>query len=246
MVCVERHSDLADRITYRSNNQNPVDIRDQRSTDVIQRDLQTQVRELYGTNLGYGIREGESLNTPEILDNKTAAQFLMAVYLSEPWAAVRKVRLFDDDYRRIFNRSVDAHRLFFIHELAKVVDSVRDRLRPEVAASFASVRFTIGHLLAQALRQTEQGQGLLDAPDRWLPDLQEAVREGMTRLGEEVVDSVNFYIEEQQREQGEAFDPKVVFKSQRGVAEVENDVLRFVRRQARRDEEYLFTVQPVK
>lgn len=246
VVQVERLSDLADKITYRSNNQNPVDIRDQRSTDVIQRDLQTQVGDLYGDRLGYAIRQGEVMASPEILDNKTAAQFLMAVYVGEPWNAVRKVRLFDDDYRRIFNRTVNAHRLFFMHQLAKVIDGVRDRLRPELAASFASVRLTLAHLVAQLLRESEQGRSLVDMPERWLPELEDAVREGLNRLAEEVVDSVNFYIEEEERENGEAFDPKVVFKSQRGVNDMENEVLRFGRRQARRDQEYLFEVPAIR
>jgi hypothetical protein len=246
VVQVEPQSDLSDRITYRSNNQNPVDIRDQRSTDVIQRDLQAQVRELYGDAFGYAIRQGERLEADEVLDNKTAAQFLMAVYLGEPWNAVRKVRLFDHDYRRIFNRSVDAHRLFFMHQVALCIDGVQNRLRPEVAASFASVRLTLAHLLAQVLRESDEGRDLVEDPQRWLPELQAAVREGLTRLAEEVVDSVNFFIEEEEREKAEAFDPKVVFKSQRGVNEVENEVLRFSRRQARRDKAYLFEVEPVR
>lgn len=37
--------DLVDSITYRTNNQNPVNARDLRSTDPIQRDLQAQVRQ---------------------------------------------------------------------------------------------------------------------------------------------------------------------------------------------------------
>src|SRR5690606_1746099 len=39
---------LADTITYRSNNQNAVNIRDQRANDAIQRDLQEQVKDDYG------------------------------------------------------------------------------------------------------------------------------------------------------------------------------------------------------
>ncbi len=246
VVRIETHTDLADRITYRSNNQNPVDIRDQRSTDVIQRDLQAQVREVYGDRLAYAIRQGEELTAPETIDNKTAAQFLMAVYLAEPWNAVRKVRLFDEDYRRIFNRAVDGHKLFFVHQLARVVDDTKDRLRPEIAASFASIRLTLAYLVASLLRESDRGRELIESPERWLPELESAVREAMARLAQEVVDSVNFYVEEEEREKGDAFDPKVVFKSQRGVNGVENEVMRFSRRQARRDESYLFDVEPAR
>ena len=50
---------LADTITYRSNNQNAVNIRDQRANDPIQRDLQRQVSEHYGSELFFAIRRGE-------------------------------------------------------------------------------------------------------------------------------------------------------------------------------------------
>lgn len=246
VVQVERQTDLPDRITYRSNNQNPVDIRDQRSTDVIQRDLQAQVRALYGDRLGYAIRQGERIEAPEELDNKTAAQFLMAVYLGEPWSAVRKVRLFDEDYRRIFNRTIDAHKLLFVHEVSKAVDSVRTSLAPQVVGSFASVRATLAHLLVQVLRQSDLGAQMVNSPERWLPELIEPVREKLTSLAQEVVESVNFYLEEEQREKAELFDPKVVFKSQAGVRDVENQVLRLSRRLAEREAGYLFNIEPVR
>ena len=246
VVAVEPQSDVADRITYRSNNQNPVDIRDQRSTDMIQRALQAEVREEYGEDLGYEIRQGENLRTRDVLDNKRAAQLLMAVYLEEPWNAVRKVRLFDHDYRRIFNREVDAHRLFLIHQLDKVVEATRTALRPDVAASFASVRFTIAYLVAQVLRLTNEGQALLDSPERWLPGKLSDVVAALSTLAEDVVDSVNFHIESEKAERGDEFDPKVAFKSTAGVRSMANEVLKSSRRQAKRDTEFLFRVKPAR
>ena len=50
--------ELIDSITYRTNNQNPVNTRDLRSTDPIQRDLQRQIESSYGPELGYVIRNG--------------------------------------------------------------------------------------------------------------------------------------------------------------------------------------------
>lgn len=241
VIEVEKGTRLSDKITYRSNNQNPVDIRDQRSTDVIQRDLQQQVSDTYGSRFAFGIRQGETFEVT-VLDNKTAAQFIMAIYVKEPWAAVRKVRLFDTDYWRIFNRSIDGHKLFLINLMIQVVDETRDQLRPEIASSFASVRFTIAYLLAQVLRETKEGSDLLDTPQRWLPAQEAEVVEQLRSLAKDVVDSVNFFIEEEEKEKGEAFDPKTVFKSRSGVATVGDMVLRLARRFAQRDESYLFNL----
>jgi len=59
---------------------------------------------------------------------------------------------------------------------------------------------------------------------------------------DDVVDAVNFYVEEKnspaEDEEGaetpEDFDPKVAFKSRAGVRELENAVLRSIRADARR------------
>jgi hypothetical protein len=241
VVQVGPETDLADTITYRTNNQNPVDIRDQRSTDAIQRDLQALVRTSYGPLLGFAIRAGEQLGTAEVLDNQQAAQLLMAVYVEEPWNAVRKVRLFDQDYHRIFSRQVDAHVLFFIHELAKLVEASKPRLRSELQASFASARLALAYLAMRVLRESGEGNGLLGEPERWLPDRLAEVNAAVETIIEDVVESVNFYI--QDRSAADAtFDPKVILKSMTGVQALERDVISHARRQARRDPGFLFHV----
>lgn len=246
IIQVETDSALPDKITYRSNNQNPVDIRDQRSTDVIQRDLQKQVADEYGPSLGYLIRKGETVEADAIIDNKTAAQFLMAIYLNEPWNAVRKVRLFDHDYRRIFNRLIDAHKIYFAHVVRDVVDSVREKLRADLRGSFASVRVTLAYLLAEVLRLTEKGSQLIEAPERWLPDLTAEVKASLTVLAGDVVENVNYHIEQQRESEGEEFDPKVVFKSQKGVSAAQRDITRDAKAVARKDSNYLFQLDPVR
>lgn len=246
VIQVERETALADKITYRSNNQNPVDIRDQRSTDVIQRDLQKQVQEVYSPKLAYLIRQGDTLTADAIIDNKTAAQFIMAIYLNEPWNAVRKVRLFDEDYRRIFSRRIDAHKIYFAHIVRNVVDSVRDKLRADLRGSFASVRVTLASLLAEVLRLSERGHELIETPERWLPELTSEITEILEVLAGDVVENINYHIEQQREVQGDEFDPKVTFKSQRGVAAAQHDVTRDAKAVARKDADYLFNLDPIR
>lgn len=249
VVEVPQQSGLIELITYRSNNQNPVDIRDQRSTDVVQRDLQHEVEEIFGSSFAYEIREGEKLKAAQVLDNQEAAQLLMAVYLSEPWNAVRKVRLFGEDYGRLFNREVTAGRLYLLRQISDLVLAKRGTLRADLASSFASVRFTLAFLLSRTVSETALGRELFESPNRWLPDELGAVIAAMDAHLTEIVDSVNFFIGEEEKESREAgrdFDPKVTFKSQGGVQKVENAVLREYRRLIKRDPEYLFDVKPVR
>ncbi|GIF76198.1 AIPR family protein [Asanoa siamensis] len=241
---VEVHDDssVADKITFRSNNQNPVTMRDQRSSDVVMRDLQKSVRAQYGSTFALRTRVGENIAADRILDNTEAAQLIMAAYLREPWAAVRKVRLFDQDYRRIFNRSITPSKLYLVDLIDSVSSTERARLRDDLRSSFASIRFTLVHLITQVLRETELGTDFIETPENWLPDLEGEVRAALTSIAEEVVDSVNFYVGEQEQERGSEFDPKVVFKSQSGVTGLEYDVLRQSRRQAKRDATILFNI----
>ena len=243
IVQVDPQSDLADKITYRTNNQNSVDLRDQRSTDATQRQLQREVSEAFLGTFGYSIRAGERALVPEVLDNAFAAQLLMAVYVEEPWNAVRKVRLFDEDYHRIFNRRVTAHRLRMVYEFATLIDESRPDLLPTLQASFASIRFTLAYLLMRVLRQSADGDRFVEKPDLWLPERVVVVRGALKSVLDDVVDAVNFYVEERleppqdEREDNAdvpLFDPKVAFKSRTGVVQLEAAVLRSIRADARR------------
>jgi hypothetical protein len=144
IVQLDDSTTLADTITYRSNNQNAVNIRDQRANDPIQRDLQRQVRESYGDRLFFAIRRGEqSPDDVEVFENQAAAQLVMAIWLKEPWAAVKKLKLFDEEYRRIFGRGINADKLYLAHRLGQMVDERRSDLRASLSTSFASVRLRL-------------------------------------------------------------------------------------------------------
>lgn len=234
---------VADLITYRSNNQNSVTMRDQRSSDNTMRDLQNGVHATFGDTFALQIRIGEVITADAILENTVAAQLITAAYLEEPWAAVRKVRLFDQDYRRIFNRTVTPHRLWLLYLINRIVNDAREGLRDDLRASFSSVRFTLVHLVCEVLRQSEAGVQLLERPERWLREEETKVQEALASIAAEVVESVNFHIK-QELEEDPSYDPKVVFKSRAGVGQLEREVVRDARRHSARDTSYLFSVTP--
>lgn len=233
--------DLADVITYRTNNQNAVNQRDLRSTDATQRDLQRQVAEKYGSELAYRIRAGEDFGTTPTLDNTAAAQLIMAVYVQEPWNAVRKVRLFDQEYHRIFSRDITGHHLYLLFQMDKIVTGLRRELREELQASFASVRLTLLYLLGQALRLLPPGDDFLAKPEQWLPDQLDEVKAQLTELTHEVITELDIHVGDM-LEKDALFDPKVAFKSKAGVAPAEREVERTVKRARRRNDSYGFTL----
>jgi hypothetical protein len=195
------------------------------------------------------VRRGEDVEAAKVLPNESAAQLITSVYLKEPWKGVRKLVLFDDEYRRIFNRSINAHKLYFLFLLNDVIEATRPRLRKDLQASFASVRLALAHLVAEVLRESDLGRALLESPERWLPDLEEAVREALFALASDVAESVNVHIETEEarhQEAGELYDPKVTFKSRSDVRAVAGTVVQSARVLARRDPPYFFEVEPTR
>lgn len=234
---------IADLITYRSNNQNAVTLRDQRSSDTIMRDLQQGVADRFGSKFALVTRVGEVVTASETMENTLAAQLIMAAFLREPWAAVRKVRLFDQDYRRIFNREITPDRLYLLHLIDQAVGSHREDLRADLRSSYASIRFSLVHLVCVVLEITGAGERLLQHPEDWIPEEEAAVKSALDVIAAEVVDSANYHVEAELKA-NEDYDPKVVFKSRAGVGRLETDVLRDARRQASRPGSYVFSVTP--
>jgi hypothetical protein len=241
---------LADRITYRSNNQNPVNTRDLRANDRVQRDLQNEVTTRYGDELFYDIRRGQpSDGAHAVLDNQLAAQMLLATWLGEPWAAVRKLKLFDQDYHRIFRRAT-ADKLFLAYMLNKEIEAARSKLRPELQTSFASVRFTLAYLVARVLRLSALGEKLLEDPGAWLPDQRDDIAKQLEAYVDFVVEETNYFVSdrEEQRQQNpdaDPFDPKTIFKASTGVRPLERQVIQAVKAIARRaDSDILFDLKP--
>lgn len=238
------HTELVDSITYRTNNQNPVNIRDQRSTDRVQRDLQTELAEKYGTELGLAIRNGEPLDGfGSVVENSFIAQLMMATYLEEPWNAVRKLKLFDQEYHRIFNRHLNADKVFLLHLIDEAMRGQRSGLAPELVASFSSVRFTIASLVFELVRLTADGEAFLEDPSTGLHVDRGRVVAQLEEATAEAIQSINDFViarEEEAAEAGSTFDPKTIFKSRTGVALLRRDAVGYAKRMMRRDESYGF------
>lgn len=236
---------VADKITYRSNNQNAVTLRDQRSNDKASRALQAEINRAFGGQYFLQLKQGENRPAGAVaLDVTTVAQVVMAIYLSEPWSAIRKLRLFDEDFRRIFSKSLTAHRAILAFRIDQALLEQRGNLRADLVSSYAAIRFTLLHLVAQLLRESPAGMELLATPEKWInnPDTLAEVDTALEDMIDEVINTVNFFVDE--RADDPAFDPKVTFKSQAGVKRLEQDVIRDAARQAKRGTSYLFSVSP--
>ena len=82
-----------------------------------------------------------------------------------------------------------------MHEL---VNGRRAELPAELASAFASVCFTIAHLLTEVLRQWPLGGELLEHPERWLPEQEEAVRDELTIYLDDILGSIAVFVKDRE------------------------------------------------
>lgn len=76
--------DFIRRITFATNNQNPVDLRDLRSNDVTQQRLEIDIKQL---GFFYRRKRGDSANTIKDISSSTAAQAILAIWRHQPHRA---------------------------------------------------------------------------------------------------------------------------------------------------------------
>jgi hypothetical protein len=118
-------SDLVRNITYATNSQNPVDLRDLRSNDAIQKQL-----ELSMEGLGYHYRRqrSEATTKPTEISTATAAEAVLSVWRSRPHQAKFLSREhFGKLYDTIFSRELNGAQVIVAALLFRFAENRRKR-----------------------------------------------------------------------------------------------------------------------
>jgi hypothetical protein len=211
---------LAEEITYRTNNQNGINLRDLRSNDRIQLALKKQFETDFPGKIEYLIKAGEEATAGEHLPNDRAGQFIMALYLDEPYNAHQKYRLFGTDYERVFGREMTATKIYLAYLLYKAVETAIEKMEDPLIRSYQLTKLIILGLTGHILRRDKLGTELLDQPTRYLPKNKPSVEESARILAGQLVADFNFFVKEKKQTQ-EYYDYKSEFKSPekyRGIA----------------------------
>lgn len=164
-------SDLANKVTDRTNSQNGVKARDKRSNDLTQTALERQVKAL---KLGYiyDIRRGANLAAGDVISNQKAGQLLLAFDRKEPYATHLLNNIFDGKYADIFNRKiVDGARIVALHELYETVEECCEEMENQPLGSYAQTKY----LLLKTLRDIFDGE---DSSVNLFTDLGKIVKDG--------------------------------------------------------------------
>lgn len=241
LVQVGNSTQLADDITYRSNNQNAINLKDLRANDPTQVALQAEFKELYGDKVEYEIKRGETLEAERSLPNDLAAQILLALYNEQPWLSHRKFDLFDQRYKEVFHPRIKAAHIYFAYLIYQLVQRRLRDIEDQLIANYGLTSFVLVYVAGLLLRETDEGRNLLDDPQPVLEADEALVRERIDLLLGDLVVDFNFYVREKLDQDG-YFDYKTSFKNQRAVLELSADVVRSYKKDITRDAGRAFTL----
>lgn len=228
-VKVGEDRSLSEEIAYRTNNQNPISLRDLSANDATQVQLKNEFDKLFGEDSTYAIKRGVHAATPE-LPNELAGQLILALYAAKPWSAHQKYRVFGDLYGQIFAYGIGAPQI----RLAQLVSSEIEGLLPSKISSerirkYGLTRFLALYLVGQVLRQESDGRHLLEEPLPYLrvkrgagTSEQAQVLTQIRQIAGDVLTELDYYL----KNKGEAFDYKSEFKSELSVGPIRDEVIK--------------------
>jgi hypothetical protein len=158
-------SELAERITHHSNNQNSISARDLQSNSVIQRRLQQEFVSVFAGEIGYEIKRGESSGANTVISNDYAGKLLLAFDLEQPWSCHQSYKLFDELHSAIFGRpEANARRIAVLHAMSTAVGKALDELSDRLVATYNLTPYFMLYLLKDVLRSDEIGSTFIGDP----------------------------------------------------------------------------------
>ncbi|WP_414755398.1 AIPR family protein [Anabaena sp. CCY 9910] len=206
-------SGLISKITYNSNNQNGIQVRDFRSNTQTQVRLKQEIDQKY-PNYFYEIKRGDAPGDRTVIENTLAGQILLAFDLKQPSLVQRHSKIFDDLHQQIFARpEVTGGRIVVLFNLYKEIEQNLVKVEPALFSGYEITKFFLLYLLAEVLSEDEVGKSFCRKPEDFY---QNSIQESHllicinTILGELIID-LNAEFEEEAG--GEKFDFKATFKA---------------------------------
>jgi hypothetical protein len=226
IVRVGQDRQIAEQIAYRTNNQNPISLRDLSSNDTAQVHLKNAFDYLFSKFAVYGIKRGEPGGTNEIV-NEQAGRLILALYVKEPWSAHQKYRIFGDLEGRIFDYELKPAHIRFAQLMSEIVSDEAKSLSYDRIAKYGLSHYILVYLVGEVLRLGTDGKTLLKDPLPYLStntndnSKQKPLLDSMRALTKFVITELNYFI----KENGEdSYDYKTSFKSQTDVHLIRNAV----------------------
>lgn len=163
---------LAAKITTRSNNQNSIKGRDQRSNDNIQRRLQADMAAFTGNKIFLEIKRGEEKPAgAEVITNERAGRLLLAFDNKRPWETHQIYKVFDDDYGDVFSHPyVKAARILMLDKIMKMIETTLAAQGERPFLHYRLTAFFVLTVIRRVLERTAPGRELIADPTAIMTD----------------------------------------------------------------------------
>jgi hypothetical protein len=238
--------DTIERITFRSNNQNAVNMRDLRSGDEKQRSLEREMDELTSGAVAFAIQRGKRYDAPRVIDNDTGAQLLVSLYVGKPWIAHQKSKLFAGEYENVFTWRMHAQHVYLADVMHRAVVANLEVLSNRSLAGYQLTTFVVLHALGEVLKKEADGMSLLSDPCPYVTDpvLLAGLEERFDKLARKLMVDMNYFMN-QEKEKDSLFDFKRAFKQEAAVGRFVAEGIRGYDKTVIDDPANRFTLPPI-
>lgn len=161
-IAVKGDSELSDKITTNSNNQNAIKPRDMRSNHGIQQRLKAEV-EAADAGIAYEVKRGEKLGG-KVLENEDAGLILLAMDLGEPWNCHQKYKVMDESHSKIFGRpDVTGWKIIGLNQLFSTLEDALAGFDDQAFGQYTLTRFFLAHAVSEIIRDSGRGSEALQS-----------------------------------------------------------------------------------
>jgi hypothetical protein len=228
-----KRSRMAEDITYYNNNQNSISMKDLRSNDRTQVDLQRQFSKFFGDKVFYRIKRGEEVPAGAlVIENDLAAQLILSTYCEEPENAHQKYKLFDQNYSKIFHRNIGAEHIYFAHLIYSSIGDAFRLVDDPLVRDYKLAKFFVLHLAHAVLNSDSIGRQLLVDPRKVILKNEAPLRKAIKQFVEILVTEFNYLVKNKQQQpmqpqqQAAYFDYKSDLKSKEEVRKMTDEIVK--------------------
>ena len=230
IIEIKSNSELISKITYNTNNQNGIKVRDFRSNTDTQTRIQQDIHKNYPQYF-YQIKTGEKVPQGRIaIDNQLAGRLLIVFDLKEPWAVQGIKKIFEDSHAKVFARlEVTGGRIVTLFKLYTEIIEDIEQIEPQLFQGYQITKFMLLHLVSEVLSQEELGQQFCKKPESFCQTLEKEQHfvKSIHTIVEDLIVDLNGEFKDRG---GENFDFKRVYKSPKLLKELTTDVLKAYRK----------------
>ena len=231
-------------ITYYTNNQNAISLRDLRSNDKTQQNLQEEFNKLYKDKIIkektlYKIKQGsDEAGFDLIIPNDFASQLITAFYLKEPYTTHQKTKIFDTNYSKIFNRNISASYLYILNKIYKSIGDNCDVIKHEGVRTYKTTKFFLLFVFRLIMEEDQLGIQILNDPVNFLASYQKNLSNKFSKLSRNIALDFNSIIEDE--EKVDFFDYKNTLRNIEKNEKFSSQLVKDYKKQINKDPETSF------